>query len=123
MRRTINALASNRSNNRCDASSLQTASLVLQLYLWNRTPFVVPILGDALVPAAPHGPGQNTLHALLGGQHEAPEEAPNLTDAQRHPKPREALNPVRVLSGEPHDIFFDRGAWGRFAARSTVKSA
>src|SRR5712692_270988 len=40
--------------------------VVLQLYLGNCTPFVVPICGDALGPAAPHGPSKDTLHALLG---------------------------------------------------------
>src|SRR2546426_12326631 len=31
------------------------AALLLQLYLWNRTSFIVPIFGDPLVPAAPRG--------------------------------------------------------------------
>src|SRR4030095_6888922 len=52
--------------------------LVLQLYLGTRAPFVVPIFGHALMPAPPCRPCQNVFHALLGGQHEAPEEAPNL---------------------------------------------
>src|SRR5712691_13143439 len=58
----------------------QSCCLILQLYLWNRTSFIVPIFGDPLVPAAPYGPGQHTLHALLGGQHEPPEEAAHLAD-------------------------------------------
>ena len=35
--------------------------------LWTRAPFVVPILGDALVPTAPRRPGQNPFYALLCG--------------------------------------------------------
>ena len=81
--------------------------------LMNCAPFVVPIFGDPLVPAAPRGPGQNTLHALLRGQHEAPEEATNLADAQRHPSPREALKAVRLLRGEPCDDFFSRWCCGQ----------
>ena len=38
----------------------------------------MPILGHALMPAAPCRPCQHAFHALLHGQHEAPEEAPNL---------------------------------------------
>ena len=97
--------------------------LVLQLYLWNRTSFVVPIFGDPLVPAAPRGPSENTLNALLCGQHETPEEATNLADTQRHTSPRAALKAVRLLRVEPCAIFFNSGTAGRCAARSTVNSA
>src|SRR5712692_4161810 len=97
--------------------------LVLQLYLWNRTSFVVPVFGDSLVPAAPRGPGQNTLHALLCGQHKTPEEAANLADTQRHPNPRTVLKAVRLPRVEPWHIFFNGGAAGRWTARSTVNSA
>ena len=75
------------------------------------------------MPTAPRGPGQNTLHALLGGQHETPEETTHLADTQRHNSPREALKAVRLLPEEPCDIFFHGGAAGRWAARSTVNSA
>src|SRR5262252_4944319 len=43
--------------------------LVLQLYFWTCSPFVVPVLGDTLMPAAPRRPGQNPFHFLLRGQH------------------------------------------------------
>ena len=71
--------------------------LVLQLYLGNCTPFVVPILGDALMPATPRRPGQNAFTSLLRGQHKAPEEATNFAHTQRHPSPRVALNAARLL--------------------------
>jgi hypothetical protein len=71
------------------------------MYLWNCAPFVVPIFGDALVPTAPHGPGQDPFHALLGGQHKAPKEATNLADTQRHASPRPVLKAVRLLRVEP----------------------
>jgi hypothetical protein len=83
----------------------------------------VPIFGDPLVPAAPYGPGQDTLHALLCGEHETPEEAPNLADTQRYTSPREVLKAVRLLGVGPCGIFFNGGAAGRCAARSTVNSA
>ena len=83
----------------------------------------MPIFGDPLVPTAPRGPGQHTLHALLGRQHETPEETTNLADTQRHNRPREALQTVRLLPEEPCAIFFTGGAVGRCAARSTVNSA
>lgn len=104
-------------------SARQTASLVLQLYLWNRTSFVVPIFGDPLVPAAPRAPGQNTLYARLCGQHKTPEEAANLADTQGHPNPREILKAVRLPRVEPWKFFFTGGAAGRCTARSTVNSA
>ena len=83
----------------------------------------MPIFGDPLVPTAPRGPGQHTLHALRGRQHETPEETTHLADTQRHNRPREALKTVRRLPEEPCDIFFNGGAAGRCAARSTVNSA
>ena len=97
--------------------------LVLQLYLWAHAPFVMPIFGDALVPAAPERPGQNPFHSLLHGEHEALEEATNLADTQWHTSPRPLLKAVRLLRVEPRAIFFDSGAWGKLAVRSTVKSA
>ena len=75
------------------------------------------------MPAAPHGPGQHPFDTLLRGQHETPEEATYVADAQRHPSPREVLKAVRLLRVEPCAIFFHGGAAGRCAARSTVKSA
>jgi hypothetical protein len=44
------------------------------LYFWTCTPFVVPISGDALMPAAPPRPGQHPFHLLRRGQHQPPEE-------------------------------------------------
>src|SRR5262249_16710150 len=74
-----------------------TRRLVLQLYFWACPPFVVPILGDALMPAAPCRPGQNPFHFLLRGQHKTPEETTNLADTQRHASPRVALNVAKLL--------------------------
>ena len=102
---------------------MDKVELILQLHFWACTPFVVPILGDALMPAAPCRPGQNPFHFLLRGQHETPEETTHLTDTQRHNSPREALKTVRLLPEEPCDIFFNGGAAGRCAARRTVNSA
>ena len=83
----------------------------------------MPILGDPLVPAAPYGPSQDTLRALLRGEHEAPEETPNLTDTQRHASPRDALKAVRLPCVEPRVIFFNGGVVDKCAARSTVNKA
>ena len=83
----------------------------------------MPIFGNALMPAAPQRPGQNPFYSLLHGKHEAPEEATNLADTQWHTSPRPSLKAVRLLRVEPRDIFFDSGAWGKLAVRSTVKSA
>jgi hypothetical protein len=83
----------------------------------------MPIFGNALMPAAPQRPGQNPFYSLLHGKHEAPEEATNLADTQWHTSPRPILKAVRLLRVEPRDIFFDSGAWGQLAVRSTVKSA
>ena len=82
----------------------------------------MPIFGDPLVPAAPRRPGPHTLHALLGGQHETPEEATHCADTPRHTSPREALKAVRLLRGEPWAIFFtaELQGGGRPAARSTA---
>jgi hypothetical protein len=79
--------------------------LVLQLYFWACTPFVVPILGDALMPAAPCGPGQNPLHGLLCGEHKTPEEPPNLAHTQRHRRPRVALKVARLLGLGGRSVF------------------
>jgi hypothetical protein len=54
--------------------------MVLQLYFWACTPFIVPILSDALMPTTPRGPSQNPFYARLDGQYEVPEEMPNLAD-------------------------------------------
>ena len=83
----------------------------------------MPIFGDPLVPAAPRRPSENTLNALLGDQHKTPEEATNLADTQRHTSLRETLKAVRLLRVTPCDIFFNGGAAGRCAARSTVNNA
>ena len=97
--------------------------LVLQLYLGTRAPLVVPIFGNTLMPAAPGRPGQNAFHALLRGQHEAPEEAPNLPDTQSHRSPRVALKVAKLLGAGWGDIFFGASCVGRWTARSTVNSA
>src|SRR5215475_1201121 len=96
--------------------------LVLQLYFWACTPFIVPILGDALMPAAPPRPGQNPFHGLLRGQHQTPEEAPNLADTQRHASPRVALNAAKLLGLAASCVFFGSSR-GRWAACRTVNSA
>ena len=98
------------------------SGLVLQLYFWACPPFVVPILGDALMPAAPRRPGQNPFHFLLRGQHKTPEETTNLADTQRHASPRVALNVAKLLGWEGSSVFFGSSG-GRWAARSTVNSA
>ena len=97
-------------------------ALVLQLYFWACPPFVVPILGDALMPAAPRRPGQNPFHFLLRGQHKTPEETTNLANTQRHASPRVALNAAKLLGWEGSSVFFGSSS-GRWAARSTVNSA
>jgi hypothetical protein len=98
-------------------------ALVLQLYLGTRAPFVVPIFGTTLMPAAPGRPGQNAFPALLRGQHEAPEEAPNLPDTQSQRSPRAALKVAKLLGAGWVDIFFGASFVGRWTARSTVNSA
>ena len=69
----------------------------------------MPIFGAPLVPAVPCGPSQHTLNALLCGEHETPEEAPNLADTQRDTSPREVLKAVRLLGVGPCGIFFNGG--------------
>jgi hypothetical protein len=68
----------------------------------------MPISGNSLVPAAPCRPHQDTLHALLGGQHKTPEEAPNLRDTQGDSSPRAALKAPRLLG---MGWGWRRGAW------------
>lgn len=97
--------------------------LILQLYLGTCAPFVVPIFGTTLMPAAPGRPGKNAFHALLRGQHEAPEEAPNLPDTQSHRSPRAALKGAKLLGADWIDVFFGASLVGRWTARSTVNSA
>ena len=97
--------------------------LVLQLYLWNCTSLVVPIFGNALMPAAPRRPCQQALHALLRSQHEAPEEAPNLRDTQWHRSPRAALKAGRLREAGWGSVFFGASSIGSWTARNTVKSA
>src|SRR5689334_15696945 len=81
-------------------------TLVLQLYSWACTPLVVPILSDAMMPAAPCRPGQNPIHFLLRGQHQTPEETPYLADTQRHASPRVALNAAKLLRLGGRKVFF-----------------
>jgi len=83
----------------------------------------MPISGDPLVPAAPCGPRQDTLHTLLGGQHETPEEASNLRDTQRHRSPRVALKAARLLGMGWDSIFFGASSLGSWVARSPVNNA
>jgi len=59
--------------------SLVYYELVLQLCFWACTPPVVIILCYPLVPAAPCGPVQYLTNGLLGGQHQPPKEAANLS--------------------------------------------
>jgi hypothetical protein len=51
-------------------------------------------------------PGQNALHALLRGQHEAPEEVPHRSDTQWHRSPRTALKTVRRRGAGGGSVFF-----------------
>src|SRR5215468_5900341 len=95
-----------------DSVTLCGLELVLQLYLGTRAPLVVPIFGNTLMPAAPGRPGQNAFHALLRGQHEAPEEAPNLPDTQSHRSPRVALKVAKLLGAGWGDIFLVPPALG-----------
>jgi hypothetical protein len=96
-------------------------TLVLQLYFWACTPFVVPILGDTLMPAAPRRPGQNLFHFLLRGQHKTPEETTNLADTQRHASPRVALNAAKLLGVGAAGFFLAPPlVGGRPAAPSTA---
>ena len=72
--------------------------LGLQLYLRSFVPFIVPVYGPPLMSPPPPRPGENPLDALLHGQHELPEEAPNLGDTQGDRRPRAALNATRLLA-------------------------
>ena len=76
-----------------------------------------------MVPAPPCRPGQKAVNARLRGQYEAPDEAPHLTDAQRHTNPREALKAVKLLCVEPCAGFFPPPALGGCVARSPVNNA
>jgi hypothetical protein len=83
----------------------------------------MPIFGDALVPTAPHRPGENALYPLLGGQHKAPEEASNLPHTQGYSRPRAALKAARLLGAGWGSVFFGASSVGSWTARSTVNSA
>ena len=83
----------------------------------------MPIFGDPLMPATPGGPRQNTLHALLEGQHETPKEAPNLAHTERHTNPHDILKAVRLPCVEPCVIFFNGSMVGTCAAWRTVNKA
>jgi hypothetical protein len=98
-------------------------ALVLQLYFWPRTPFVVIKLSHPLVPAPPRGPFQNVTDGLLGRQHKAPEEAANLGDAQWDPPLRAALNAARLCNGPWSNIFLGSALSCRYPARTIVSSA
>src|SRR5262249_28185419 len=96
-------------------------ALILQLHFRTCTPFVVPILGDALMPAAPRRPSQNPFHFLLRGQHKTPEETTTLADAQRHASPRVALKAAKLLGWGGCRVFLAPPvAGGRPAGPSTV---
>jgi len=71
--------------------------LVLQLYLWSCTSFVMPIFGDSLVHPPPCRPSQQLGNGLLYRQHKPPEEPSNLRQTQWDNSPRNALNRARVL--------------------------
>ena len=83
----------------------------------------MPIFGDALVPPAPHRPGENALYTLLGGQHKAPEEASNLPHTQGYSRPRAALKAARLLGAGWDGIFLGVASLGHCVVRSTVNSA
>jgi hypothetical protein len=98
-------------------------AIVLQLYFWPCTLFVVITLGHALVPAPPRGPFQHLTDGLLGRQHKSPEEAAHLGDAQWDPPLRAALNAARLCHGTWSNIFLGSALACRYPARTTVSSA
>ena len=98
------------------------SGLVLQLYFWPCTPFVVIQLSHPLVPAPPRGPFQHVTDGLLGRQHKSPEEAANLGDAQRDPPLRAALNAARLCNGIWASLFLGSALSCRYPARTTVSS-
>jgi hypothetical protein len=97
--------------------------MVLQLYFWACTPFVVIKLGYPLVPAPPRGPYKNVADSLLGRQYAPPEEAAHLGDAQRDPPLRAALHAARLCNGTWASIFAGSARSCRCPARTTVSSA
>ena len=73
-------------------------TLVLQLYLLQLElwPTVVAALGQPLVAAAPVRPGQDPPHPARHLQHQAPQQAPDLRQAQPAARPRARLKAARA---------------------------
>jgi hypothetical protein len=75
------------------------------------------------MPAAPRGPRQHAFHALLRGQHEAPEAAPHRADTQWPPSPRLALRTAQLLGWGEGRVFLSAASDCRWTARRTVQNA
>ena len=65
-----------------------------------------PVADPVWIASADPEALRNALDALLCGQHEAPEEATNLTDTQWHRSPRVALKAARLLGTGWSSVFF-----------------
>ena len=81
------------------------------------------VLGQALMPTAPAGPGQDLLGGLLHGEDQPPQEPPQLRDAQRDRRPRRALNAARMLRSRVGGRLFFNASTAIVPARITTKNA
>ncbi len=97
-------------------------TLILQLYLleFEVLATVVAALGHPLVAAAPVGPGQHLPHPARHLQQQAPQEAPDLGQAQPPARPRDRRKALRL--GGPGLFFWGSGR-ARSAARTTASRA
>ncbi len=97
-------------------------SLILQLYLlqFELLPTVVAALGHPLVVPPPVRPGQDAPHPARHAQDQAPQEAPDLGQAQPPARPRARLKAARLGVG---GLFFWGCGRSRSAARTTASRA
>jgi Acylphosphatase len=97
-------------------------SLVLPLYFWTCMPFIGPIWGEALMPAAPPRPGPHPCHWLRRGQPQTSEEPPTRAATPWPTRPRVAWQAAKRLGVGDSHVFWGASG-GRGAAGRTVHRA
>ena len=93
-------------------------SLLLQLYLLQLEllPTVVAALGRPLVTAVPVRPDQDPPHLARHLQYQAPQQAPDLRQAQAPARPRARLKAARLYVAR---LFF----WGAAACTTASRTS
>ena len=97
--------------------------LILQLYLLQSEVLLAAVaaLGHPLVAAPPVGPGQDAPHPARHAQDQAPQEAPDLRQAQDTARPRARLKAARP--GVPGLFFWGCGRSSSAARRARAQRA